>query len=82
MGVSVTLVLWVMIFPNRTGGAPLVLLALLLGAGVCSWVVSTGLDATESVSIEDVGIGWLTCGSIEDEVSRNTLSDVWPESSI
>ena len=39
VGVSVTfvtLVLWVMTFPKHTGGAPLVLLALLLGAGVCS----------------------------------------------
>ena len=39
VGVSVTfvtLVLWVMTFPKHTGSAPLVLLALLLGAGVCS----------------------------------------------
>ena len=57
VGVSiifVTLVLWVMTFPKHTGGAPLVLLALLLGAGVCSSVVSTGLDAIEvSVSTGD-----------------------------
>ena len=31
-----------------------------------------GLDATEvSVSIGVLGMGWLTCGSIEDEVSMN-----------
>ena len=50
----VTLVQWVITFPKHTGGAPVVLLALLLGAGVCSGVVSIGLDALEvSVCIED-----------------------------
>ena len=50
----VTLVQWVIAFPKHTGGAPVVLLALLLGAGVCSGVVSIGLDALEvSVCIED-----------------------------
>ena len=43
----VTLVQWVITFPKYTGGAPIVLLALLLGAGVCSGVVSIGLDALE-----------------------------------
>ena len=44
---SVTLVQWVITFPKCTGGAPLVLLVLLLEAGVCSGVVSIGLDAVE-----------------------------------
>ena len=50
----VTLVQWVITFQKHTGGAPLVLLALLLGAGVCSGVESIGLDALEvSVCIGD-----------------------------
>ena len=43
----VTLVQWVMTLPKCTGGAPLVLLALLLGAGDCSGGVSIGLDALD-----------------------------------
>ena len=47
-----TLVLWVITFPKCTGGAPYVLLALLLGAGDCTGD-SRGLDVT----IDSVGIG-------------------------
>ena len=50
----VTLVQWVMTFPKCTGGAPFVLLALLLGAGDCSGGVSIGLNALDvSVCIGD-----------------------------
>ena len=46
-----TLVLWVITSPKHTGGAPHVLLALLLGAGDCSGD-SGGLDVVvESVSV-------------------------------
>ena len=69
-----TLVLWVITFPNN-GGAPHVLLALLLGAGDCSGE-SGGLDVTlESVGVGDWEICWLTCGSNEVSVFKNTLSD-------
>ena len=52
-----TLVLWVITFPKHTGGAPHVLLALLLGAGDCSGD-SGGLDVT----VESVGVGdWEIC---------------------
>ena len=47
-----TLVLWMITFPKHTGGAPHVLLALLLGAGDCSGD-SGGLD----VIMESVGVG-------------------------
>ena len=47
-----TLVLWVIIFPKCTGGAPHVLLALLLGAGDCTGD-SRGLNAT----VKSVGVG-------------------------
>ena len=50
----VTLVQWVMAFPKHTGGAPLVLLAHLLGAGDSSGGVSIGLDALDvSMGIRD-----------------------------
>ena len=41
-----TLVLWVVTLPKHTGGAPLVLLVLLLGTGDCGGVPET-LDALE-----------------------------------
>ena len=41
-----TLVLWVITLPKHTGGAPLVLLVLLLGTGDCGGVPLT-LDASE-----------------------------------
>ena len=68
----VILVPWVITFPKHTGGAPFVLLALLLGAGDCGGV-PLGLEASE-VS-RDLGICWLVCGSVA-EVSKNTLMDV------
>ena len=40
------LVPWVITFPKRTGGAPFILLALLLGPGDCGGV-PLGLDASE-----------------------------------
>ena len=40
------LVPWVITFPKHTGGAPFVLLALLLGTGDCGGV-PLGLDASE-----------------------------------
>ena len=50
----VTLVQWVMTLPKCTEGAPLVLLALLLGPGDCCGCVSLGLDALDvSVDIGD-----------------------------
>ena len=50
----ITLVQWVISFPKHTGGAPLVLLALLLKTGDCSDSVSIGLDALDvSVGIGD-----------------------------
>ena len=57
-----TLVLWVITFPKCTGGAPCVLLALLLGAGDCTGD-SRGLDVTG----ESVGVGGL----------RNMLAYMW-----
>ena len=48
LAISDTIVLWVITFPNCTGGAPHVLLALLLGAGD-----SGGLDTT----VESIGMG-------------------------
>ena len=59
----VTLVQWVMTFPKCTGGAPLVLLALLLGAGDCSGGDSIGLDALD-VSVVYRGL-------------RDVLADMW-----
>ena len=50
--ISDTIVLWVITFSKHTGGAPHVLLALLLGAGDCTGD-SEGLDAT----VEPVGVG-------------------------
>ena len=47
-----TLMLWVITFLKWTGGAPCVLLALLLGADDCTGD-SGGLDAT----VESVGVG-------------------------
>ena len=41
-----TLVLWVITLPKHTGGAPVVLLVLLLGTGDCGGVPLT-LDASE-----------------------------------
>ena len=49
---SDTIVLWVITFPKHTGGAPHVLLALLLGAGDCTGD-SGGLDTT----VESMGVG-------------------------
>ena len=48
LAISDTIVLWIITFPNCTGGAPHVLLALLLGAGD-----SGGLDTT----VECIGMG-------------------------
>ena len=62
-----------MTFPKCTGGAPNVLLALLLGAGD-----SGGLDKTvESFGMGKSVICWLGLerGSIEASVSVDTLSD-------
>ena len=73
LAISDTMELCVMPFPIYTGGAPHVLLALLLGAGD-----SGGLDNTvESLGIGDSIICWLglECGSIEASVSVNILSD-------
>ena len=51
------------------------LLALLLGADDCSGD-SGGLDVTvESVGVGDWELCWLTCGTNEVSVSKNTLSD-------
>ena len=58
-----------MTFPNHTGRASHVLLALLLSTGD-----SGGLDKTvESLGIGESVICWLEC---EASVSVNTLSDV------
>ena len=73
LAISDTIVLCVMTFPNHTGGAPHVVLTLLLGAGY-----SGGLDKTvESLGMGDSIICWLglECGSIEASVSVSTLSD-------
>ena len=48
LAMSDTIVLWVITFPNCTGGASCVLLALPLGAGG-----SEGLDTT----VESIGMG-------------------------
>ena len=64
-----TIELCVMTFPKCTGGAPHVLLALLLGASD-----SGGLDKTvESLGMGESIICWLECCSVEASV--NTLSD-------
>ena len=58
MGVSATLdtiVLYVYTFPNHTGGAPLVLLVLLHGAGG-----SGGLEGMVTCGIESLSC-WLDC---------------------
>ena len=47
-----TLVLWMITFPKCTGGAPHMLLALLLGAGDCAGD-SRGLDA----AVKSAGVG-------------------------
>ena len=70
-----TLLLWVITFPKCTGGAPYVLLALLLGTGNCSGV-SGGVDVTvESVGVGNCELCWFICGSNEVSVSKNTLLD-------
>ena len=67
--ISDTIALCVMTFPKHTGGAPCVLLALLLGTGD-----SGGLDKTvESLGMGESVIFWLECCSVEASV--NTLSD-------
>ena len=77
LAISDTIVLCVVTFPKCTGGAPHVLLALLLGA-----VDSGGLDKTvESLGIGDSLICWLGLEwcSIEASVSVNTPSDAWSD---
>ena len=69
LAISDTIALCVMTFPKHTGGAPHVLLALLLGA--CD---SGGLYKTvESLGMGESTICWLECCSVEASV--NTLSD-------
>ena len=66
---SHTIALCVMTFPKCTGGAPGVLLALLLHAGD-----SGGLDKiVESIGMGGSVICWLECHPVEASV--NTLSD-------
>ena len=69
LAISDTIALCVMTFLKCTGGAPHVLLALLLGAGD-----SGGLDKTvKSLGMHESVICWLECCSVEASV--NTLSD-------
>ena len=71
LAISDTTELCVMTFPKCTGGAPHVLLALLLGAGD-----SGGLDKTvESLGMGESVICWLECCSVEASVFVNTLSN-------
>ena len=73
LAISDTMELCVMTFPNCTGGAPCVLLALLLGAGDSGGLYKT----VESLGMGESGICWLglKCGYIEVSGSVNTLSD-------
>ena len=81
--------LWVITLPKCTGGAPHVLLALLLGIGVCGCIgVCTGAfeesdSIVESVCVGDWMVCWLefTCGFNEVSVLVNTLLDAWSDSS-
>ena len=66
------LVQWVITLPKCTGGAPLVLLVLLLGIGDGGGV-SLALDV--SLISRDLASCWLVCGSIL-EISVNTSVDV------
>ena len=71
LAISDTIELCVMTFPKHTGGAPHVLLALLLGAGD-----SGGLDKiVESLGMDESVICWLGCCSVEASMFVNTLSD-------
>ena len=68
-------VLWVITLPKHTGGAPLVLLVLLLGIGDGGGV-SLALDVSEISEISrDLAICWLVCRSVF-EISVNTSVDV------
>ena len=69
LAISDIMELCVFTFPKCTGGAPHVLLVLLLGAGD-----SGGLDKmVESLGMGESVICWLECCSVEASV--NTLSD-------
>ena len=69
LAISDTMELCVITFPTCTGGAPHVLLVLLLGASD-----SAGLDKmVESLGMGESVICWLECCSVEASV--NTLSD-------
>ena len=64
LAISDTIELCVMTFPKCTGGAPHVLLALLLGA--CDSGDSGGLDKTvESFKMGESIICWFECCSVE-----------------
>ena len=69
LAISDTIELCVITFPKCTGGAPYVLLILLLGAGA-----SGELDKmVECLGMGESVICWLECCSVEASV--NTLSD-------
>ena len=69
--ISNTIELWVITFPKCTGGAPHVLLALLLGSDD-----SGGLDKiVEFLGMGGSAICWLECCSVEASVFVNTLSN-------
>ena len=67
-----TLMQWVITLPKHTGGAPLVLLVLLLGIGDGGGVSVTFVVSEISKDSESC---WLVCGSVS-EVSVNTSVDV------
>ena len=68
------LVPWVITLPKCTGGAPLVLLVLLLGTGDGGGV-SLILETVMSLENQDLEHCWLVCGSVS-EASVNTSVDV------
>ena len=70
-----TLVLWVITLPKCAGGAPLVLLALLLGIGDGGGVSLTFETFDDSEISQDLESCWLVCGSVS-EASVNTSVDV------
>ena len=69
------LVPWVITLPKHTGGAPLVLLVLLLGTGDSGGVSSTCETCVVSNEFKELECCLLECGLIS-EVSVNTSVDV------
>ena len=69
------LVPWVMTFPKHIGGAPLVLLVLLLGTGDSGGVSLTSETCVVSDISKEFECCWLECGWVS-EVSVNTSVDV------